>query len=58
MLEKIVAQQLYSYFESCQSLSLFQGAYHTGESTEQLLLVAIDKITNLLIRSFLMFGPP
>ena len=48
ILEKVVTQQLCSYFESCQRLSPFQGAYRRGKSTEQLLLVAVDRITQAL----------
>ena len=48
VLEKIVAHQLHSYFEDCQSLSPFQSAYCRGKSTEQLLLVAVDYITQAL----------
>ena len=48
VLEKIVAHQLHSYFEDCQSLSPFQSAYCRGKSTEQLLLVAVDYITKAL----------
>ena len=50
LLEKIVAHQLQSYFESCHSLSPLQGAYCRGKSTEQLLLVAVDYIAQDLDR--------
>ena len=41
-----LASQLHSYFEDCQLLiiSIYQGAWHHGKSTEQLLLVAVDTI--------------
>ena len=51
ILEKVVAQQLSSYFEDSQCFSPFQGAYCRGKSTEQLLLVAVDCITQALDRS-------
>ena len=50
LLEKIVAHQLQSYFESCHSLSPLQGAYCRGKSTEQLLLVPVDYIAQALDR--------
>ena len=43
-----MAQQLSSYFEGSQYLSPFQGAYRRGKSTEQLLLVSVDGITQAL----------
>ena len=46
--EKIVASQLNSYFEDNQLLSIYQGAYRHGKSTEQLLLVAVDTIVHAL----------
>ena len=48
VLEKVVGQQLGSYFENSQYLSLFQWVYHRGKSTKQLLLVAVDRITQAL----------
>ena len=47
-LENVVAQQLGSYFDNSQCLSPFQGAYRRHKSTEQLLLVAVDRITQAL----------
>ena len=44
ILEKVVAQQLSSYFEDSRCLSPFQGAYCRGKSAEQLLLVAVDYV--------------
>ena len=38
-------------FEGSQCLSPFQGAYRRGKSTEQLLLVAVDCITQALDQS-------
>ena len=46
--EKIVASQLNSYFEDHQLLSMYQGAYRHGKSTEQLLMVAVDTIVYAL----------
>ena len=46
--EKIVASQLNSNFEDHQLLSIYQGAYRHGKSTEQLLLVAVDTIVRPL----------
>ena len=51
ILQKVVAQQLSSYFEGSQCLSPFQGAYRRGKCTEQLLLVAVDCITQALDQS-------
>ena len=51
ILEKVVAQQLSTYFESSRCLSPFQGAYRRGKSAEQLLLVAVDYITQALDRT-------
>lgn len=51
ILEKVVAQQLSSYFEDSECLSPFEGAYRRGRSTEQLLLVAVDYITQSLDQS-------
>ena len=45
VVENVVAQQLGSYFENSQCLSPFQGAYRRGKSTEQLLLVTVNRIT-------------
>ena len=48
--EKIVVLQPSSYFETSQLYSAYQGAYHKGKSTEQLLMVActVDTIINAL----------
>ena len=48
VLERMVAQQLHIYFEDCHSLTPFQCAYQKGKSTEQLLLIAVDYITQAL----------
>ena len=48
--EKIVASQLDTYFEDRQLLSIYQGAYRHGKSTEQLLLLAVDTIVRALDR--------
>ena len=47
-MEKIVAHQLSSYFESRHLLSPYQCAYRQGKSTEQLLMVATDTIVQAL----------
>ena len=46
-LEKLVASQLSAFFEQFQLLSQYQGAYHAGRSTEQILLFAMYSITAL-----------
>ena len=48
ILEKLVASQLSTYFENFQLLNPYQGAYHIGRSTEQILLFAVDTITQAL----------
>ena len=48
ILEKIVSNQLHSFLEGNELLSLYQGAYRHGKSTEQFLLVASDTIVQAL----------
>ena len=48
ILEKIVATQLSIYFESREVLHPHQGAYRRGKSTEDILLVAVDIVSNCL----------
>ena len=48
VLERMVAQQLHIYFEDCHGLTPFQCAYQKGKSTEQLLLIAVNYITQAL----------
>ena len=47
ILEKVVSNQLHSFLEGNELLSPYQGAYHHGKSTEQLLLVASDTVAHL-----------
>jgi len=48
-LEKLVAFQLNSYCEENQLLSPYQRvAYHSGRSTEHILLFSVDTIVNAL----------
>ena len=47
-----MAQQLSTYFKGCRCLSPFQGAYRRGKSAEQLILVAVDYITQALDWTF------
>lgn len=47
-LKKLVASQLSTYFEWSQLLGPYQGTYHGGRSTEQILLFAVDSITQVL----------
>ena len=44
VLEKLIANQLISYFEMHHLLHDHQGAYHCGRSSDQILLYAIDMI--------------
>ena len=46
ILEKIIANQLSLYVETCKLFHEHQGAYRCGKSSEQILLYAIDKIVN------------
>jgi len=48
ILEKLVASQLHTYFEQSQLLSPYQGAYHGGRSTKQILLFVVDTINQAL----------
>ena len=48
ILEKFVAAQLETYFETNQLLSPYQGAYRNGRSTEQILLFVTDLIVHAL----------
>ena len=48
VLERLVASQLNGYCEDNQLLSPYQGAYHSGRSTEQILLFAVNTIVNAL----------
>ena len=43
-----LASQLNSYHEENQLLSRYPGAYHSGRSTEHILLFAVDTIVNAL----------
>ena len=47
-MEKIVSNQLHFFLEGNELLSPYQGAYHRGKSTKQLLLVASDTIAQAL----------
>ena len=46
--EKIVSDQLSTYFEDNHLLHPHQGAYRSGKSTQDILLVAVDRIVYLL----------
>ena len=48
LLERLIVSQLNSYCEENQLLSPYQEAYHSGRSTEQILLFAVDIIANAL----------
>ena len=48
ILEKIVSDQLSIYLEDNHLLHPHQGAYHSGKSTQDILLVAVDSIVHLL----------
>jgi len=48
ILEKIVSTQLQSFLERNELLSPYQGTYHHGKSTEQLLLVASDTVSQAM----------
>ena len=48
ILEKVVSNQLHYFLEGDELLSPYQGAYHRGKSTKQLLLVASDTIAQAL----------
>ena len=48
LLEKLIANQLRSYMDSCHLLHDHQGAYRCGRSSDQILLFAVDKIVNAL----------
>ena len=48
VLEKMIANQLSLYMESCKLFHEHQGAYRRGKSSQQILMFAIDKIVNAL----------
>ena len=48
ILEKIVSDQLSIYLEDNHLLHPHQGAYRSGKSTQDILLVAVDNIVHLL----------
>ena len=48
ILEKLISNQLNSYLESNQLYHNLQGAYRYGQSSEQILLHAVDTITQAL----------
>ena len=48
VLEKLIANQLLSYFESHHLLHDHQGAYRCGRSSDQILLYSIDMIVSAL----------
>ena len=47
-LEKLIVSQLNNYCEENGLLSPYQGAYHCGRSTKQIILLAVDTIVNVL----------
>ena len=47
-MEKLIANQLLSYFESHHLLHDHQGAYRCGRSSDQILLYSIDMIVSAL----------
>ena len=51
ILEKIVSEQLSIHLEDNHLLHPHQGAYRSGKSTQDILLVAVDSIVHLLDRS-------
>lgn len=48
VLEKLIANQLSLYLESCHLFHDHQGAYRSGRSSDQILLLATDTIVNVL----------
>jgi len=48
VLEKIASSQLSTYLERNNLLHPHQGAYHSGRSTEDILLLAVDQIATSL----------
>ena len=48
VLERLIANQLCLYLESCHLLHDHQGAYRCGRSSNQILLFALDKTVNAL----------
>ena len=50
ILEKIVSDQLSIYLEDNHLLHPHQGAYCSGKSTQDILLVAVDSIVHFLIK--------
>ena len=48
ILEKLVVSQLSIYFEQSQLLNPYQGAYHNGRSTEQIISFSVDTIIQAL----------
>ena len=50
ILEKIVSEQLSIHLEDNHLLHPHQGAYRSGKSTQDILLVAVDSIVHLLDR--------
>ena len=48
VLEKIVSVQFIQYLENDNLLHPYQGAFHCGKSTEDILLLTVDHIVNTL----------
>ena len=48
LFEKIVSDQLSLYFEDNHLLHPHRGGYRSGKSTQDILLVAVDRIVHLL----------
>ena len=43
-----MSDQLSTYFEDSHLLHLHQGVYHSGRSTQDILLVAVDRTVHLM----------
>ena len=52
VLEKLIANQLLSYFETHHLLHDHQGAYRCGRSSDQILLYSIDMIVSAFDKGF------